>query len=89
MLYRPGDSGGRVYAYLKLGLYHSPIVEGEAPGERLAKSRSGYLPGATPGVSSVIHDRLRMGASFDAVAPVDFKRPPPGVVPCEGVRGEH
>lgn len=89
MLYRPGDSGGRVYAYLKLGLYHSPVVEGEAPGERLAKSRSGYLPGATPGVSSVIHDRLRMGASFDAVAPADFKRPPPGVVPCDGVRGEH
>jgi hypothetical protein len=90
MLYRPGDPNGRVYAYLKLGLYHSPIVEGEAPGERLAKDRrGGYLPGAIPGVSSVIHDRLRMGASFAAVAPADFKMPARGVVPCEGVRDEH
>jgi hypothetical protein len=84
MLYAPGDRQGRPYAYLKLGHYHSPIVAGEHSGERLAKDRSGaYLPPRTPGVSSVIHDRVRRGASFAAVAPPDFHMPARGVVPCQ------
>jgi hypothetical protein len=84
-IYAPGDPNGRPYAYLKLGLYHSPVVAGEGAGERLAKDRSGaYLPPLIPGVSSVIHDRIRRGASFAAVAPADFKMPSGGVVLCSG-----
>ena len=86
-IYAPGDPNGRPYAYLKLGLYHNPIVAGEAEGERLAKGRFGaYLPPLVPGVSSVIHDRLRRGTSFAAVAPPDFKMPSGGVVMCSGTR---
>jgi hypothetical protein len=87
-IYPPGDPNGRTYAYLKIGLYHTPIVEGEAPGERLARNRSGaYLSPVIPGVSSVIHDRVRGGTSFAAVAPPDFQVPAGGVVPCRGASG--
>ena len=81
-IYTPGDRHGRPYAYLKLGLYHTPIVAGESEGERLAKKRSSYLPALVPGVSSVIHDRIRRGTSFEAVAPPGFEMPSGGVVPC-------
>jgi hypothetical protein len=84
-LYAPGDRNGRPYAYLKLGLYHSPIVAGETEGERLAKGRFGsYLAPVAPGVSSVVHDRVRRGTTFAAVAPPDFKMPPGGLVLCNG-----
>lgn len=86
-LYAPGDPHGRPYAYLKLGLYHAPIVAGEHQGERLAKDRRGaYLPPVIPGVSSVIHDRLRRGTSFAEVAAPDFQMPAGGVVMCSGAR---
>lgn len=83
-VYPPGDQNGRPYAYLKLGLYHSPIVAGEGAGERLAKARSGYRSPVIPGVSSVIHDRIRRGTSFAAVAPEGFQMPSGGVVLCSG-----
>jgi hypothetical protein len=84
-VYAPGDPGGRPYAYLKLGLYHSPIVAGETEGERLAKGPFGsYLAPVASGVSSVIHDRVRRGTSFAAVAPPDFRMPSGAVVMCNG-----
>jgi len=84
MIYPVGDSHGRPYAFLKLGLYHEPIVAGEQEGERLAKKRSDYLPPLTPGVSSVIHDRVRRGPSFESVAPPGFGMPSGGVTMCSG-----
>jgi hypothetical protein len=73
----------RIYAYLKIGVYQTQIRPGQQ-GERLRKDASGNYLAPLPGseyVSSVIHDRIRRGGTYESVRMPDF----PATLPTTGV----
>lgn len=70
LLYPPGErSGGRNYAFFRIGTYHDPVV---------------------PGVSSVRHDRVVRGATYEAVRMPDMPQAlPAGLALCAGALVDH